>query len=118
MIERQKHRLGLFQALEEARQSEHAPDWALTEIGQTYGWFKANLDVPAIYKTGGTASLGQRGLSWFKPAAGDHIARMHGLSSALEACGVLVEMLTTRTPGSVIFEDRLQIVAIPAGRKF
>jgi len=115
---RQKHRLGLFQALDEARSSELAPNWALTEIGSTYGWFKANLAVPTQYRAGGATSLGQRGLSWFKPAGTEHIARMHGLSSALEASGVNVEMLTTRAPGSIIYQDEFQIVAIPIKRRF
>jgi hypothetical protein len=117
LIAKQKHRLGLFQALDEARSSDLALDWALKEIGTTYGWFKSNLSVPTPYKSGGAASLGQRGLSWFKPAT-EHIAHMHGLSKALEACAVNVEMLTTRDPGAIIYEDRFQIVAIPTKQRF
>ena len=118
LIGKQKHRLGLFQALDDARESDLAPDWALKEIGETYGWFKANLAAPTIYKPGGASSPGQTGLSWFKAAATEHIAKMHALSAALAACGVHVEMLTTRSPGIVIWEDRLQIVAIPRETRF
>ena len=114
----QKHRLGLFQALDEAKKADFAPEWALQEIGQSYGWFKGNLAVPTIYRPGGAASLGQRGLSWFKPAAREHIAKMHALSGALVACGVHIEMLTTRDPGIVIYQDRLQLVAVAKGKSF
>jgi hypothetical protein len=118
LIEKQKHRLGLFQALDDARESDFAPSWALQEIGRTYAWFKVNLAVPSHYRSGGVRSLGQRGLSWFKPAAKEHIAQMHALSSALSACGVHIEMLTTRDPGVVIFHDRFQVVAIPSRKRF
>jgi hypothetical protein len=118
LIDGQKHRLGLFQALDEAREADLAPDWALKQIGETYGWFMRNLAIPTIYKPRGATSLGQRGLSWFKPAAHEHITKMHSLSSALASCGVHVEMLTTRDPGIVIYQDRLQLVAVPKGKRF
>jgi hypothetical protein len=112
LVENQRNRLGLFQALDEARDNAASPDWALREIGELYGWFKQNLAVP---KTFGSWS---RGLSWFKSPAQDHIAQMHRMKTALEACGVHVEVLTTRSPGDVVFEDDHQIVAIPRGRRF
>lgn len=102
--------------MDEAKQNELSPDWALQEIGATYGWFKANLAIPTPYRGGGSSSLGQRGLSWFKPAAREHIAKMHALSSALAACGVHIEMMTTRNPGVIIYEDRFQVVGVPSGK--
>jgi hypothetical protein len=63
LVENQRNRLGLFQAFDDARQSEHAPDWALKEVGETSGWFNKNLPGPAIYKAGGRSSLGQRGFA-------------------------------------------------------
>jgi hypothetical protein len=57
-------------------------------------------------------------LSWFKPAAGEHIRQMHRLKLALEACGVHVDILTTRDPGVIIWQDRHQLVAEPGARRF
>lgn len=108
----QRNRLGLFQALDDARESPIAPDWALREIGELYGWFKENLAVPKTF------GRGQQGLSWFKPVATEHIANMHRLKLALEACGVHVEILTTRDPGTVIWQDRHQLIAAAGPRRF
>ena len=61
---------------------------------------------------------GRPGLSWFKPAAVDHIKQMHSLKVAVEECGVHVEIITTREPGTMIWQDEHQIVADPGKRKF
>jgi hypothetical protein len=112
-----RQRLGLFQALDEARDCDFAPSWALRQIGEIDGWFKENLAVPDQFSFGGWKG-GQPGLSWFKPAATEHIKQMHQLKLALEACGVHVEILTTRDPGIVNWEDEHQLVAQPGARKF
>lgn len=114
----QRQRLGLFQALDEARECALAPSWALREVGELSGWFKDNLAVPGQFSRGGWKGQGQPGLSWFKPIATDHIRQMHRLRLALEACGVHVDILTTRDPGTVIWQDEHQLVAEPGARKF
>jgi hypothetical protein len=43
---------------------------------------------------------------------------MHQLKVALEACGVHVEILTSRSPGAVIWQDQYQLVAESGPRKF
>jgi len=113
----QRQRLGLFQALDEARQSDFAPPWALGQIEEIYAWFKTNLAVPGQFSRGGWKGRGQPGLSWFKPIAAEHIKKMHQLKLALEACGVHVDILTTRDPGVVIWQDHHQLVAEPGNRR-
>ena len=117
-VEGQRQRLGLFQALDEARECDFAPSWALRQIGELFGWFKENLAVPSQFSRGGWKGRGQPGLSWFKPAASTHIKQMHQLKLALEASGVYVEILTTRDPGHIIWQDENQLVAEPGRRKF
>jgi hypothetical protein len=43
---------------------------------------------------------------------------MHRLKLALEACGVHDDILTTRDPGEIIWQDQHQLVAEPGARKF
>ncbi len=117
-VESQRQRLGLFQALDQARECDFAPSWALKELGEIYGWFKTNLTVPRQFSRGGWKGRGQPGLSWFKPAAIEHIRQMHRLKLALEACGVHVDILVTRDPGEIIWQDRNQVVAEPGARRF
>lgn len=114
-----RQRLGLFQALDQARQSDVAAGWALAELGECNGWFSKNLKVPDRFSRDGWKRPGQPGLSWFKSwAAEEHIQVMHRFKRAAEECGVHVETLTTRDPGHVIYEDKHQIVAEPGKRRF
>ena len=115
LVEGQRQRLGLFQAIDEARQCDSAPSWALRQIEEVNGWFDKNLAVPAHFSRG---VHGQRGLSWFKPIATEHIKQMHQLKLALEECGVHVDVLTTRSPGHIIWQDEHQLVAEPGPQKF
>ena len=117
-VESQRQRLGLFQALDHARECDFAPSWALKELGEISGWFKQNLAVPGQFSRGGWKGRGQPGLSWFKPAAKEHIRQMHRLKLALDACGVHVDILTTRDPGEIIWQDQNQVVAEPGARRF
>lgn len=117
-VESQRQRLGVFQAMDEARASDFAPARALKELGEVYGWFRANLAVPNQFSRSGWKGRGQPGLSWFKPAAKEHIRQMHRLKLALEACGVHVDILTTRDPGEIIWQDSHQVVAEPGARRF
>lgn len=117
LVERQRQRLGIFQALEEARDCAFAPAWALRQIGEVYGWFKENLAVPNRCEQS-YGGRGRPGLSWFKPVATEHVRQMHQLRLAVEECGVLVQILTTRDPGSILWQDEHQLVADPGRRQF
>jgi hypothetical protein len=117
LVEGQRQRLGLFQALEEARDCAFAPAWALRQIGEISVWFEENLKVPKQFEHS-WGGQGRPGLSWFKPAATEHISQMHQLKLAVEECGVHVEVITTRDPGSLIWQDEHQLVADAGKRKF
>jgi hypothetical protein len=117
-VQGQRSRLGLFQAIEEAYGSDHAPGWALGLVGEINSWFSKNLPVPDRFQRGRWRRPGQPALSWFKPTASEHIRRMHELKTALEACGIHVEVLTTRVPGVIIYEDEFQITAEPGAGRF
>ena len=114
LVDGQRHRLGLFPAMAVARESDQGIDWALAEIETLNDWFGDNLAAPTCFDDGG----GERALSWFKPGATEHISRMFALKAALEACGVHVEVLRTRSPGLVRYEDEHQVAAEPYGVRF
>ena len=118
MVESQRQRLGLFQALDAARDCDFAPSWALRQIGEIGVWFDEKLAVPGQFLHGGWKARGQPGLSWFKPVATEHIKQMHQLKLALEACGVHVEILRTTRPGRIIWQDEHQLVAEPGAKRF
>jgi hypothetical protein len=113
-----RSRIGLFQAHEEAQESDHAPTWALQQLDATYEWFATNLKVPTGYEEKTWQEGYQRAFSWFKDTATEHIAAMFDLKAAFEACGVQVELLTTRDPGRIVYEDDHQVTALPLHRRF
>jgi hypothetical protein len=78
-------------------------------------WFNKNLHIPSTYKD----LQNKRALSWFKPAATECIDRMWELKQILDDHGLHVEVLKTRMPGTIVYEDGWQVIAIPRnGQRF
>jgi hypothetical protein len=79
-------------------------------------WFGANLATPQRFNTSKSKGYYRRktgGISWLKPTATEHIARMRALVAMLEKYGYQVSQITTNRPGYVVFEDDHQVVAEP-----
>jgi hypothetical protein len=117
-VKGQRTRLGLFQAIELARTSDQSTGWALAMVEDLNDWFSEHLAVPTRFERGSWRRSGQPALSWFKPEAVEHIRRMHELKTALEECGVHIEVLSTRTPGVVLYQDEHQLTAEPGAGRF
>jgi hypothetical protein len=80
-------------------------------------WFNDQLKVPSTSST--YTIQNRRALSWFKPGATEHIKRMWELKHILARHGLHVNVLKTREPGTVVYEDQWQLVAVPAkGQRF
>lgn len=78
-------------------------------------WFNEHLFVPSMLE----ANKHRRALSWFKPEASEAIGRMWHLKELLALHGVHVEVLRTSDPGTVVYEDKWQIIAKPhKGQRF
>jgi hypothetical protein len=118
LVDGQRSRMGLFQARQAAVDSLHSPAWALDLVRETFDWFDEHLDAPTHYDSGPRRGGNQPALCWFKAGAEDHIGKMYDLKTALDACGVLVDVITTRDPGHVVYEDKHQVAAQPGHRRF
>ena len=68
-------------------------------------WFETHLSVPT--------TLTRAQLCWFKASAREHLARAREIQHVLDANGVFIEMLATRRPGYVLYEDEFQVAAHP-----
>ena len=97
-------------------------DSALTSVSDRrmledlLSWFEANLATPARFnrtKSKGYYRRSTAGVSWLKPTATEHIAKMRALIVILEENGYRVSQITTKRPGYVVFEDDHQVVAEP-----
>ena len=74
MVDGQRSRLGLFHALDDARDSDLAPDWALEQLRDLRLWFNDNLEAPDRFDRGSRRGGDQQALSWFKTGADDSVS--------------------------------------------
>lgn len=76
-------------------------------------WFNDHLERPERFNASARAHAKATALSWFKDSAADHLARAWEFVELLSAYGVGVEVLRTKRPGYVAYEDAHQITAHP-----
>jgi hypothetical protein len=107
--------LGVFQAIFNLRDASALSNNQEVHLEELRTWFNENLDKPKKFTNAKPPYYRKRqnGISWFKDSAKDHISKIWELVALLEAHDVRVEMIKTDQPGYVIYEDQLQIVAVP-----
>lgn len=102
-------RRGVLVAAHQMVASERLDEETRAEVERLLRWFNKHLRIPSALGH----SEHYRALSWFKPNARKPIDVMWQLTHLLRASGVLVEVLKTNAPGSVLYEDKWQLVAKP-----
>ena len=107
------HRQGLFRAMEELQLAGALTTTEQDEWRELYGWFRLNLLAPDRFSRAGSAHAKKVALSWFKPDASEHIARMHQIAVILAAHDQHVEMIRSHRPGYIVYEDDHQVAAEP-----
>ena len=105
--------VGFFQAAYDLFYDGSIPSADVVEIKRHLDWFREYLDKPDRFARSRNRHEHGKALSWFKPAAEEHIDKARSLLVLLERYGVASEMLTTARPGAVVYEDDWQIAAIP-----
>ena len=84
------------------------------KLNVLHNWFKDNLDVPKhFHKNAKTVGWESKSLSWFKDSAKEHILKVQELLEILERYDLIVERVSTKYPGTKVYEDDIQISAIP-----
>ena len=81
-----------------------------TSLCTSLAWFNKYLRVPAILNE----QESERGISWFKSDARSPIDQMWNLIAILRVQGVEFSLLKTDNPGTIVYEDKWQVVAKPA----
>ena len=106
-------RMGIFSLLYVFRQNCDLEDYELRELERHCNWLGMHLRIPPPLKDNGN----HRAISWFRSTAKEPLKRIRGVKAILEEYGYIVEQITTTDPGTVIYEDGWQVVAIPQRRK-
>lgn len=100
---------GVFQAAIGLRDhgilEPYEEDWLEEELS----WLRMHLPSPDCLREEGN----ERAICWFKPDAERAIDKVRGIVALLEGKEVFVQQLTTTQPGSIIYEDKWQVVAKP-----
>lgn len=106
---------GMFQLLDDLPTLAE-DDWRPAEIGRVRAWFAEHLDKPeALEKRIGRQGVRQlrQGLCWFDEMAGEHIEEARYPAWLLNDLGLPVEEIRSERPGLLLYDDGLQIVAVP-----
>jgi len=106
-------RCGVFQAAYGLRRSGALTGYDDARLTEALWWFDAHLAKPARLSRTRRPNCAARAICWFKPAAAEHLARIREVRHILDAYGIAVEMITSRRPGYVVYEDDHQVAAFP-----
>ena len=109
-------RTGLFVAAYRAMSDPTLSPALKGPCSSLLSWFENNLSTPHRFNSTSSKGGWRRttlGLSWFKPTATDHLRRCHELRALLEQMDVAIEIIRTKRPGYIVYEDAFQIVAEP-----
>ena len=84
--------------------------WEQEILEELLDWFEAHLDEPEVLEHEGFETA----VCWFHQGAREHLDRVWEIVAVLENNGIHVEMITARNPGLIIFDDGIQVAAVPA----
>ena len=103
---------GLFAPAYRLRQSSAAPGWQRAELARELDWFARHLEVPARLRL----PVGHRGrlngVCWFRDCAAEHVSHARYIAWLLDENGVPIEELRASHPGTIIWGDDHQVVAL------
>jgi hypothetical protein len=103
-----RRRQGVFIASGDLPEEATPDPWAEEEMTRICRWFNHHLPVPPR-----KAFESDRAICWFRRGADRYVTRLWPLAALLRECGVPVELVTIRHPGTLTYQDHAQVVAIP-----
>ena len=95
----------VYEALESSRLMPHEEEL----LRERLDWFKMHLKVPACLSENGN----ERAICWFKPEAHRPLDYAWDMIAVLREHGLHIEMIKTKDPGTILYEDGWQVVAKP-----
>ncbi len=104
--------LGIFQLAFDLRDRVDTPDYAYQVLQFHLNWLKVHLTSPAILDERENI----RAICWFKPEARKPLLHIWPIKAMLEEFGYPIDVLKTRHPGWILYEDGWQVVARPDRR--
>ena len=110
--------MGVFQAAMKLRNDGELETYELETYEEEWlervlSWLRMHLPSPECLRHSGNA----RAICWFKPHAKRVIEKVRGIVAMLSSRDIPVETLTTNDTGTIIYEDKWQVVAKPRRKR-
>jgi hypothetical protein len=106
-------RQGIFQAAAVLRDSDQLSASDISALDDLAEWFSKNLEKPTHLDISTRPHGKAQAISWFKSSATQHIGKMREFQLILEHYDIAVDVLKTKRPGYVVYDDKFQIAAYP-----
>ena len=110
-----RSRLGFFAVAYGASRSPRVPEWQRIELRRELDWFGDHLAVPDLLVVPTGHRQLRSGVCWFRDRAAEHVSRARYVVWILTEIGAPIDELRSERPGTMIWGDDHQIVAL-AGR--
>jgi hypothetical protein len=98
---------GVFQVAYDLYESGNLDHDDVVTLKAALRWFEKHLPTPD------RARLDSRAIFWFKAQAVEAARRVWDLAEMVKRHGVAAEVVKTSRPGYIVYEDDLQVAAIP-----
>ncbi|MEL8055091.1 MAG: hypothetical protein AAGK66_02960 [Pseudomonadota bacterium] len=100
-------KLGVFQIAYRVRDAHETSVHDANEITKHMDWLETHLNVPDL------TNETYRAIFWFKETAHEPMKRVWAMKPYLEAYGYWIDLVTSRDPGRLIYQDGWQVAAKP-----
>jgi len=106
-------RQGIFHAAGSLAYSRRLTDYDDERLTDIRTWFDVNLKRPTRFTNAKRHHPRPIAICWFRADAKEHLTKAREMQAILDSYDVRIEMITTRRPGYVVYEDDEQVAAIP-----
>jgi hypothetical protein len=103
-----RYQTGAVVELRMLRDSGELPDYDIDSINELFEWINRELPCPPFDGAGWSKDA----ICWFKDGAQDLISRFRDMIAILEIHGRPVRTIRTSKPGTILYEDDYQVVAM------
>jgi len=104
---------GVFQAAAFLRRNSETYNYDLQLLEELKHWFNLNLDRPTRFSKSKRKNAESKSLSWYKSTAREHIQKMYDMKAILEKYDIIIEVVMSDNPGTILYEDDIQVSALP-----
>src|SRR5687768_4037246 len=97
--------VGLFRSSGLLDSATDLPDSVRSQVRLTYRWFNEHMSFPG--------PLPRNAVCWFRAGAAECVGRLRVLIEAYRMAGYPILMQATQAPGRVVYQDGIQVAAVP-----